>query len=283
MDKQPSAKAFYKKEIGLETLLFPLFFVGFFALFAVKMGLANTIRTMMSTAYALLVDTVLSLTAICVIMGSLSALLSEFGFVSLINRLLYPIMKPVYGLPGAASLGIVTTFLSDNPAILALAEEKHFRHYFKLYQFPALTNLGTAFGMGLIVCTYMFSLSNITDEPLGAAVLTGLVGAVIGSIISTRLMLIFTKKYYGDRAELPASEDSEDETPANMRPVREGGIGRRAMGAILEGGHNGVKMGMSIIPGVLVICTVVMMLTNGSPGAGAKMQFRGDGTLCSRG
>ena len=278
MDDEKTVKGIFKKEIGLETLLFPLFFVGFFALFAFKMGLANTIRTMMNTAYALLMDTVLYLTAICVIMGALSALLSEFGFVSLINRLLYPIMKPVYGLPGAASLGIVTTFLSDNPAILALAEEKHFRHYFKQYQFPALTNLGTAFGMGLIVCTYMFSLSNITDEPLGAAVLIGLVGAVIGSIVSTRLMLIFTRKFYGDKAELPASEDASDEVPVNMRPIREGGVGRRAMGAILEGGHNGVKMGVSIVPGVLVICTVVMMLTNGSPGAGAKMTLRDDGS-----
>lgn len=38
------------------------------------------------------------------------------------------------------------------------------------------------------------------------------------------------------------------------------------MGALLEGGQSGVKMGLSIIPGVLTICTVVMMLTNG-PGA----------------
>ena len=35
------------------------------------------------------------------------------------------------------------------------------------------------------------------------------------------------------------------------------------MDALLEGGHNGVKMGVSIIPGVLIICTVVMMLING--------------------
>ena len=35
------------------------------------------------------------------------------------------------------------------------------------------------------------------------------------------------------------------------------------MNALLEGGHNGVKMGVSIVPGVLVICTLVMMLING--------------------
>ena len=51
-----------------------------------------------------------------------------------------------------------------------------------------------------------------------------------------------------------------------MRPIRPGSAGARFMGALLEGGQSGVKMGLSIIPGVLTICTVVMMLTNG-PGA----------------
>ena len=110
----------YTKELGVETFLFPVIFIGIFILFASQMGLANALNTMMNTAYRLLIDTVLYITAICVLMGAISALLSEFGFVSLINRLLQPLMKPIFGLPGAAALGVVSTFLSDNPAILAL-------------------------------------------------------------------------------------------------------------------------------------------------------------------
>ena len=53
----------YKKELGWETFLFPLVFAAFFALFAFRMGLANTINTMMNTAYRLLIDTVLYITA----------------------------------------------------------------------------------------------------------------------------------------------------------------------------------------------------------------------------
>ena len=253
-------KVLVKKELGLETFLFPVFFFGLIALFAVQMGLANALNTMMNTAYRLLIDTVLYITAICVLMGAVSALLSEFGFVSLANRVLQPLMKPVYGLPGAAALGVVTTFLSDNPAILALAEDHHFRHYFKRYQFPALTNIGTAFGMGLIVCTYMYSLSPKMGQGLGGAVGVGLLGAVVGSIVSTRIMLIFTRKFFGDEAE--------PELPRGTRPIRDGGIGSRLMAAVLEGGASGVKMGISIVPGVLVICTLVMMLINGPSEAG---------------
>ena len=265
--QSPVPAQLFKKELGLETFLFPIFFFGVFALFAWKMGLANALNTMMNTAYSLLMDTVLYLTAICVIMGAISALLSEFGFVSLANRVLQPLMRPVYGLPGAASLGVVTTFLSDNPAILTLAEDQQFRHYFKKYQFPALTNLGTAFGMGLIVCTFMYGSSTIMGRPLGAAVLVGLLGAVLGSVVSTRLMLIFTKKAFGTDAPMETASGSS-ETPQNMRPIRPGSIGNRVMGAILEGGHSGVKMGVSIVPGVLVICTMVMMLTKGMPDGG---------------
>ena len=259
----------YKKELGVETFVFPVVFIGIFALFALRMGLGNAINTMMNTAYSLLIDTVLYLTAICVLMGAISGLLSEFGFVALANRLLQPLMRPIYGMPGAAALGVVTTFLSDNPAILALADDQQFRRCFKAWQFPALTNLGTAFGMGLIVCSFMYGLSGrLPGEPVGAAVILGLLGAVIGSVLSTRLMMVFTKKRFGTEAPMPVREGAAPEAPKGMRPVREGGVGNRAMAAILEGGHGGVKMGVSIVPGVLVICTLVMMLTKGCPAGG---------------
>ena len=38
----------------------------------------------------------------------------------------------------------------------------------------------------------------------------------------------------------------------------------RLLEALLEGGRNGVQMGLEIIPGVLIICSVVLLLTNGS-------------------
>ena len=223
-NKNNQTKSNYIKTLSLETFVFPVLFIGFFSLFAFQMGLANTLNTMMNTAYQLLIDTVLYITAVCVIMGAVSGLLSEFGFVSLADKVLQPLMKPIYGLPGAASLGVITTFLSDNPAILALAEDYHFQSFFKKYQFFALTNLGTAFGMGLIVCTYMYSLSPLVGESLAKAVFIGLLGALLGSIVSTRIMLMFTKKEFGTSEPMTNKQDSEHEIPENMRPIRTGGM-----------------------------------------------------------
>ena len=186
-----------KKAVTAESFIFPVIFFGILVYLAVAMGTANMINTVMATAFDLLINTVFYIMAVCVIMGAISELLSEFGFVTLMDRLLRPLMKPLFGLPGAASLGMVSTFLSDNPAILALAGNSNFKSYFKAYQFPALTNIGTSFGMGLIVCTYMLSLTSITNESYGMAVGAGLLSAFIGAIVSTRIMLLFTSRVYG--------------------------------------------------------------------------------------
>ncbi|MBO4289745.1 MAG: hypothetical protein J5865_06555, partial [Lachnospiraceae bacterium] len=231
-------------------------------------------NTVMATAFDLLLNTVFYIMAVCVIMGAISELLSEFGFVTLMDRILRPLMKPLFGLPGAASLGMVSTFLSDNPAILALAGNSNFKSYFKAYQFPALTNIGTSFGMGLIVCTYMLSLTTITGQSYGMAVGAGLLSAVIGAIVSTRIMLVFTSKAYGRELTameaFPTAEDKEvGPVEKGMRPVRVGGVGSRVLGAVLDGGMSGARLGTSIIPGVLVICTLVMLLMNGPSESGA--------------
>ena len=50
--------------------------------------------------------------------------------------------------------------------------------------------------------------------------------------------------------------------------------------ALLEGGEKGVKMGIGIIPGVLIICTLVLMLTNGpSEGGYSGIAFEGIAVL----
>ena len=133
---------------------------------------------------------------------------------------------------------------------------------------PALCNLGTSFGMGLIVTTFMISQGQEFIVPA----FIGNFGAIIGSVVSVRLMLIQTKKYYGDHAMDPYDDEiaSEDLEGSNeFRYIREGNLFQRTLSALLEGGRNGVDMGVSIIPGVLIVCTFVMMITFG-PGEGGQ-------------
>lgn len=246
----------------LEPLIFLAVFGVIFVVLASIMGGANLMNTLMNTAYQLIMETVLYLMGITVLMGAVSLLLAEFGVVRLLNKLLSPLMKPLFGLPGAGALGILTTYLSDNPAILSLAQDKSFRSCFKKYQLPALTNLGTAFGMGMIVTTVMFGLG----KGYGTAALIGNIGAVVGSIVSTRIMLHFTKKEYGTEAmcdDVVITDEGKGDNTSTRKSIT-----GRILDSILNGGKIGVDMGLSIIPGVVIICTIVLLLTNGPSASG---------------
>ena len=273
--KPPRSKCLARHGKALLTLFF---FILFFAVFAVPMGLGNALNTLMNTAYSLLTGTVFYIMAIAVIAGAISGLLTEFGVVALLNSLLSPLMKPLFGMPGASALGMVSTYLSDNPAILTLADDKKFRRFFKAYQIPALTNLGTAFGMGLIVTSFTLGMSSSIRGKVWLAAICGNLGAIIGAIVSTRLMLFFMKKVFG--TERPALEEAYDEEDTEEGFRHKGFL--HVLDALMEGGKKGVDMGLAIIPGVLIICSIVMMLTNGRPAPQYKylmiQQLSEDGT-----
>ena len=241
-------------------------FVVFFSIFAIPMGLGNALNTLMNTAYNLLTGTVFFIMAIAVIAGAVSELLTEFGVVALLNKLLSPLMGPLFGMPGASALGIVSTYLSDNPAILTLADDKKFRRFFKAYQIPALTNLGTAFGMGLIVTSFTLGMGSSMKGNVFLAALCGNLGAIIGAVISTRIMLHFMKKAYG--TELPALDEEIEEEEEAHHSHHKGFL--HVLDALMEGGKKGVDMGLAVIPGVLIVCSFVMMLTNGRPASQYK-------------
>ena len=161
-----------------------------FGYLGMVMGVPNMLNTIMRTAHDLLLNTVFYLMSICVITGAIGRVFVEFGVVTLLERTLRPLMRPIFNLPGVTSLGAVMTFLSDNPAIISLAHDKRFASYFKKYQFISLTNFGTAFGMGLLVIVFMAS------QGYYAAPLIGLLGACFGCVCSTRLMKRFVLKAY---------------------------------------------------------------------------------------
>ena len=224
------------------------------------MGVANMLNTLMHTAHDLLLNTVFYLMGICVLTGAIGRLFVEFGVVKLLERLLRPLMGPLFGLPGVAALGAVMTFLSDNPAIISLSQAKRFSRYFKKFQYISLTNFGTAFGMGLLVMVFMIG-QGFFIEPV-----IGLIGAFCGCIVSTRLMQRFVIKAYptfvkenvtDELDQLPEEEATESKS-----------VFIRVLNSLLDGGRTGVDVGIAIIPGVLIISTLVMVLTFGASATG---------------
>ena len=242
---------------------------GLFAYLGSIMGTPNMLNTVMNTAHDLLLNTVFYLMAICVITGALGNVFVEFGVVKLLEKLLRPLMKPLFNLPGVASLGAVLTFLSDNPAIISLAQEDKFRSYFKKYQLISLTNFGTAFGMGLLVIVFMIGQGYYV-EPL-----IGFFGAFCGCIVSTRLMQRFVVKAYPQYRNEEFSEEIEENV---TKQTGKKPLFQRILDSLLDGGRTGVDVGLTIIPGVLIISTLVMILTFGPSASGEYTGAAYEGT-----
>ena len=224
------------------------------------MGVSQMLNTLMNTAHDLLLNTVFYLMGVTVLTGAIGKLFIEFGVVNLLEKILRPLMRPLFNLPGVASLGAVMTFLSDNPAIISLAQDKRFSSYFKKYQFISLTNFGTAFGMGLLVIVFMMG-QGFFAEPV-----FGLFGAFVGCITSTRLMQRAVIKAYPHYAEELACAESVKEMEEQKEEDKSLFI--RILNSLLDGGRTGVDVGFAIIPGVLIISSFVMLLTFGASADG---------------
>ena len=224
------------------------------------MGVSHMLNTLMQTAHDLLLNTVFYLMAVTVLTGAIGKLFIDFGVVNLLEKILRPLMRPIFNLPGVASLGAVMTFLSDNPAIISLAQDKQFSSYFKKYQFISLTNFGTAFGMGLLVMVFMMGQGFFVES------IIGLFGAFIGCMTSTRLMQRAVLKSYPHFADEQACEESFEEE--DEQKSEDKSLFIRILNSLLDGGRSGVYVGFTIIPGVLVISSFVMLLTFGASADG---------------
>ncbi len=239
-----------------EALVFLILFFGFFGFLGHKMGIDNMLNTIMNTAWDLLMNTVFYIMGITVLTGALGRLMIEFGVVRLIEKALSPLMRPLFNLPGVASLAGLMTFFSDNPAIIGLSNDKSFSKYFLKRELISLTNFGTAFGMGLIVLTYMSGFGYFK------AALVGVFGAVVGAIVSTRTMQRLIRDDFPEEKNLKKKVASKDEEE-NISFKSEGSTFLRFLNSILDGGKSGVELGLSIIPGVLIISSIIMILTFG--------------------
>ncbi len=248
------------KAVSKETFAILAGFVILFGYLGYVMGFDKVFSVAMKTGFDVLINTSFYIMAVAILAGACAALMSEFGIIALINKIIAPIMRPLFGLPGAAALGAVTTYISDNPGILPLAQDEGFDKYFTKAEKATYVNLGTTFGMGLIVTAYMLSLGS----EYFSAVLIGNIGAVVGGIVSVRLMLRIAKKYYKEDKKFRIKFDKSQHV--ETRKIRNGGRFERFMSAMMDGARSGVSLGLACASGTVLICTVVMMLTFGPSG-----------------
>lgn len=102
----------------------------------------------------------------------------EFGVTALLNKIISPIMKPLFNLPGASALRAITCFFSDNPSIVLVAKDPSYAKYFKKYQWATMISFGTTFGMGIII---IGGILGIQSGKYASSVAVGTVCAIMSS------------------------------------------------------------------------------------------------------
>lgn len=255
-----------KKPVTLETYIVLGSFILLFLVFSMEMGVANFLGTSINTGYYLLINVAFWIMGVAVLTGAIAGIFSEFGVIALFNIVLGPIVKLMYRLPGVAGIGALSAYLSDNPAVISLYKEKEFRKQFKEYQIPILVNLGTSFGMGLVIAITFLSLGQNYEGNFFLAVGVGIFASIVGSAVSVRMLTHYSKKYHNiPKGDNPIKQVLNDEL---HRETREGTFVNRLLESALDGGKNGVDIGLQIIPGILIISTFIIMFTNQPPSGG---------------
>jgi hypothetical protein len=255
-----------KNAVTKETYFVLIFFILAFLVFSIEMGLANFLGTTIETGYYLLMNVALWIMGVAVLTGAMAGIFSEFGIIALFNKLLKPIVRLAYRLPGVAGIGALSAYLSDNPAVISLYREREFRKQFKDYQIPVLCNLGTSFGMGLVIAIAFMSLGQNYEGNFFLATGVGVFASIIGSIVSVRLLTHYSRKHFKvPKNDNPIKKATGDDL---YRYTREGNTLNRLLESALDGGKNGVEIGLQIIPGILIISTFIIILTNQPPVGG---------------
>ena len=287
---EPSANASTDK-ISMTTnswdpLILLLILTGFFGGVGYQMGLPNMLGTLLSTAHDLLLNTAFFIMSLMIITGALSHLMVEYGIIQVAQRCFSPFMGFFYNLPGKAALAGLMTFFADNPAIINFAGDKSFAKGFSRLQLLSMVNFGTSFGMGFIVIAFMLSISlENSILSMGTAVCIGMFSAMVGSIISTRLVQWWCRKQLANAeqcntAQIPDLKKVELSLD-NRQAVQHQPVGfLRFTNTMLKGGKEGLQLGLEIIPGILIISTIIFILTMGKPEAGYNGQaYQGVGIL----
>lgn len=84
-----------KKAYSIEGLVAIVLIGIFFSYLCGVMGIVNMFNTLISTAHDLLINTVFFIMGITVLAGAFGSVLSEFGIISILNRILAFLLRHI--------------------------------------------------------------------------------------------------------------------------------------------------------------------------------------------
>ena len=219
------------------------------------------------TGGLILFDLINDLFAIFLFAGFLLPFLTDFGLLELIGSLLTPFMRPVFGLPGRASIDCIASWVGDGTIGVALTNKQYEEGY---YDKKEATVIATTFSAVSIT----FSLVVIGQVGLahlfGPYYLTVAAAGIVAAIILPRIPPLsnIDKTYYHGIKKDKGEEVPEGYTNASWGlelAVEKANESLSIKDLLLKGATSVVDLWLGVFPVIMAFGTLALVIVEFTP------------------
>lgn len=219
------------------------------------------------TGGMLLFDLLTVLFSVFFFAGLLLPLLINYGLLELFGALFTKVMRPLFKLPGSASVGCATSWLGDGTIGVLLTSKQYEEG---IYTKREAAIIGTTFS----VVSITFSLVIISQVGLSHMFipfyLTVLLAGFVAAIIMPRIPPLsrMPEEYYVENADKQKEVIPEGYTPFSWglaQATERAGKNKGVKQFFVDGGRNVLDMWMGVAPVVMAMGTLALIIATYTP------------------
>ncbi|GAF13965.1 arginine uptake transporter [Bacillus sp. JCM 19045] len=201
-----------------------------------------------------------------VVMGMLMPLLLEYGLMEWLGTLAKKVMRPLFNLPGRASVDSLASWMGNNMmSILITINQYENGYYTKRESAVIVTNFTiTSIGFSLIIAEIL----NLT-ELFVPFYLTVLVGVFVAALICPRIPPLskISNTYHGDQPGAIQETVSEGSLwkSAFGRGVEKAKVAPKLDQVLKKGAFNALDIWFGMLPLVMAIGTIALVIAEFTP------------------
>ena len=221
----------------------------------------------MDTGGLILYDLIKGLFAIFLFAGFLLPFLTDFGLLEFIGAMLTPVMRPIFKLPGRASIDAIASWVGDGTIGVALTNKQYEEGY---YNKQEATTIATTFSAVSITFSLVVLGQVGLSHLFGPYYITVAIAGVVAAIVLPRippLSNIENTYYLGNRKDLGESVP-EGYTNANWGlklAVDKASESLNLKDLILKGLTSVLDLWLGVLPVIMAFGTLALILVEFTP------------------
>lgn len=216
----------------------------------------------------LIMDLVTLMVTVFLVAGLLLPLLLDFGLLEFAGALMRKVMRPLFRVPGRASVSSLAAWLGDGSIGVLMTGQQYQAGHFTRREAAVL---GTTFNVVSVTFTIVIVGQLSLQHMFGPFYLTIVVAGLVAAVIMPRIPPL--SLFPDDRAPGAPEVEHEDETAADPRPLlsrawhaarrRADEVGVREVAR--TGTSNVLEMWLGILPVIMAIGTAAVLVAEHTP------------------